>query len=331
MKIIFLALAAAVLAACGQGTGTGTTGGADSKVSANEQDSLSRTKSLQVTKNSGSTVSFNASTLLIDALTHDAIADEGGVNAAGLQFMRQLAYVSQEEPSRPDGEYLQKIVDYQKTQTELKNSGSIGMQNVRAAAAAGDSARVADALEQMAFRNVIVGCMQPNIAWPVDPMPRSEKLKQQAARYIAGTQRDVMFTNLVLTEVAAAMTAPTWRDPAAARQAALILFYDMPPQKLRDAWAASKDAATTAGVVIDLKQSSSIHWSGPVGDFVGDGSGWTVLKNGGGFFNNGFLSGRQVSIVLASAISASTQQQSASQSSSGVGSGVGVQSGANVK
>jgi len=70
-SIIMVLSMAAMVAACGQGTGTGAQGGTTLGVAAGDQETLQRIKSLQVSKNTNVNVSFPAPGVLIGALNDE--------------------------------------------------------------------------------------------------------------------------------------------------------------------------------------------------------------------------------------------------------------------
>jgi len=166
---------------------------------------------------------------------------------------------------------------------------------------------------------------------PVLGYTRNKEATEEVNHYIKSTQESVEFSNLVLTELAGQVSAAAWRDPEAAKEAVQIAWRNMPIQKLRDAWAAS-EALPYPGVTVDLSGHKGMHWtSAENGDYVGDGAGWTVTRHGAPWYGNGYLSGRQVTISLASAISASQSQQSGTTTSAGNNSSMDSGSNSQVK
>jgi len=165
---------------------------------------------------------------------------------------------------------------------------------------------------------------------PCSLQGENKEANKEVGDYIRLTQESIEFSNLVLTDLASMLSAGAWRDPAAAKEAALIAWRNIPIQKLRDAWATSK-ALPYSRPTVDLTGHKDIHFWSAEGDYVGDGAGWTVIRHGAPWYGNGYLSGRQVTISLASAISASQSQQSGTATSTGNNSSLDAGSNSQVK
>jgi len=196
----------------------------------------------------------------------------------------------------------------------------------------GDIQKIKDEFERMRYAEEIIRINKPNSGWPVPVLAsrRNKEANKEVGDYIRLTQESIEFSNLVLTDLASMLSAGAWRDPAAAKEAALIAWRNIPIQKLRDAWATSK-ALPYSRPTVDLTGHKDIHFWSAEGDYVGDGAGWTVIRHGAPWYGNGYLSGRQVTISLASAISASQSQQSGTATSTGNNSSLDAGSNSQVK
>lgn len=347
-KTIFVVLPlVAMLSACSQGTGTGAQGGTTLGVAAGDQETLQRVKSLQVSQNTNVNVSFPAPGVIVGALNDEVKAFEQAVffgdPCMSLCMLRKInekmGFHSSEQPHADAEANAEALVKDVLTSFDYAGQGPVGMsksphpfiKTVVADAKSGSHEKIKEHYERFRYAQEIIGINRPNNGWRVPVMSNAPEDVEATENFIKATHEQVEFANLVLTELASMLTAGAWRDPAAAKEAALIAWRNIPIQKLRDAWATS-EALPYRGATVDGTGHKGMHWtSAENGDFVGDGAGWTVIKNGAPWYGSGYLSGRQVTVALASAISASQSQQSGNTTSAGNNSSMDAGSNSQVK
>lgn len=349
-SIIMVLSIAAMVAACGQGTGTGAQGGTTLGVAAGDQETLQRIKSLQVSKNTNVNVSFPAPGVLIGALNDEFneiektifFQNEGSClmlckkrlidKLFGTNYWKQPS----EEAERAADDLMKDAIDagdyLGNGPTSIAKSNHPFFKKLIANAKAGNLEKIKEEYERHKYAGEIIGINKPNNGWPVRilNLDRNEEEAKEAKAFIKSTQESIEFANLVLTELASQVSAAAWRDPSAVKEAAQIAWRNMPIQKLRDAWAAS-EALPYNGASIDMTGHKGMHWTSEHGDYVGDGAGWTVIRHGAPWYGGGYLSGRQVTISLASSISSTQSKQSGSTASTGNNSSMDSGSNSQVK
>lgn len=347
MKTLITILLSTILAACGQGSGTGAQGGSKLGVSASDTKTIARVLQLQVASNTAVNVSFSAAGVVFGALT-DELKAEGysptGVQKAGIYIIAYAGHSFLLDSDEGISENVTKILEVIKTDAEIAAAYRAAKTPLTEAAIAGDTARLKDEMLRAQARNMIVPAVQPNAGWPVNVMgafkngcwncdaKMIEKNNKILNRYVGMIQVQTEFASQIATELASQLSTSAWRDPAAAREAALIAWHTMPVAKIRDALAAAQQVADGGKqYTVDLAGNKAIHWNGGAGDYLGDGAGWTVTRAGAPWFGGGFLSGRKIDIKLASAISSSQSKQSGDQSQTGSQSGVDAGGNAQVK
>lgn len=331
-RIAVAAAAMLTLAACGQSTNTGTSAGSSEGVQASDAAQLQQLKSLQVSKNAATNISFPAAGVIVSALSgtmqpglewrHIAQSQHILATVGNLRLEQIVATAANDVIER----YREKFAKLDSTEAAQLPRHLRQMYDARS-----DPQRFEDEALRFAVAEMIVAVAQPIAGWPVNVMSRSQTSQQLALRFIAHVQSATELSTLLLAEVAAQVAAAAWRDPAAAAQAVQATWFALPPQKIRAAIAQAATLETTAGLSIDLAGARNVHWTSDAGDYVGDGAGWTVQRHGAPWSGAGYLAGRKVDIQLASAISATTSKSSSASSGTGTTAGVDASGGAQVR
>jgi hypothetical protein len=144
--------------------------------------------------------------------------------------------------------------------------------------------------------------------------------------------REVVYANLILTELYPSLGSQALADPAAAREAVQAAWKKLPPSTILSAWQQAGEQVK-GGINFDFTGSgpAPVHFMIGNSDFQGGPAGWKWSKNGTPWFGDGRLSGQLRNLSLESAIDKSQSQTSGSGTSTGTSTEQGAGGSAGVK
>lgn len=281
-KLIPLALAACVLAACHQG-GVGVDAGASQKAATSAESGLRSDRSINVSTSAQTSIQMPAAPLMISALSKLAqfeylpppsVAASGPM--AGIDISKLIWRGAMQTPSTKTS-----------FSPNLLASGS-GLLPIAASA----------------------------YPWQGWPFPCFGCAKEAA--WARGMAQGVVYTNLLLTQLYPALSAQSLADPSAAKAAVQAAWKRIPPATQAAAWAQA-GTEVQGSIQFDFTGSgpAPIHFMIGNNDFQASPTGWKWSQNGVAWFGDGAISGQQRSLSLASAIDKSSSQSSTTGTSTG--------------
>jgi hypothetical protein len=142
---------------------------------------------------------------------------------------------------------------------------------------------------------------------------------EKQVNWARGMAREVVYSNLVLTELYPAIGAQALADPAAAKAAVQAAWKKLPPQTILSAWQQAGEQVKGGEINFDFTGHgpAPVHFMIGNNDFQGGPNGWKWSQNGVVWFGDGRLSGQARELSLQNAIDKSTSQVSSSGTSSG--------------
>lgn len=294
LKLTAAALAVAALAGCDHGLGvsgsSSTSAGTSAEVKASTETSVSAKKTLTATvRMSGTTLATAALTELARSQLDPASTDAGTTRLLWAVLLREDytgphsvadgMLKTQEALAKALGKPLAEVVHVVPPFAAAKLSPQSAYVHAAAALAV---ARVASPIQGWPF--ACFGCAK-EVAW---------------AR---GKAREVAFSNLLETQLLSEVRGATLADPAAARAKLDEAFARMPDSLLQSAWVqAARGLGGRVSLDFSGSQPSPIHFMIGSNDLQGGPTGWKLAQAGTTWYGDGKVSGRDVSLDLASAI-----------------------------
>jgi len=132
--------------------------------------------------------------------------------------------------------------------------------------------------------------------------------------------REVVYANLILSELYPSLGSQALADPAAAREAVQAAWKKLPPDTILAAWRQAGEQVK-GSVNFDFTGSgpSPVHFLIGNNDFQAGPTGWKWSQSGVTWFGDGRLSGQARDLSLASAVDKSTSQTSGSGTATSTG------------
>lgn len=313
LKLIPLALVAA-LSACHNG-GVGVDSGASQQAATAAENGLKSDRGIASHTAAAASIQMPAAPLMINALTDlakasylppkSAAAASGPL--AGID-MRSLIWSGAMEA--PMG---------------VSAAALTGKPSPAGSKAGGDGIDASDA--QTFGLLPIAASAHPWQGWPFNCFGCAKE-----AAWARGMARQVVFTNLMLTQLYPALGTQALADPQAAQQAVQAAWKKLPVATILAAWKEAGDQVK-GGINFDFTGSgpAPVHFMIGNNDFQGSPTGWRWSQSGVVWFGDGAISGRQVSLGLESAIDKSSSQTSGTGTSNGSSTEQGAGGSAGVK
>lgn len=339
---------AALLAACGQGTGTGATGGASSSSDAKDTESIKRASSLDIGKSSRASVSMPASGLIADALRDWAVASKVdpstvrnlmlssvplmGDRWSPVSLADRVAANQMANPLWYQRNLDQLDVDVQRY-PQLSDVLDIKHQCARLGAD-GHIDGAKQCLQDFYTREMaglaILAAHASRSGWEVDPLERNSGVEL----YMRSNSAIAEFASVVEAQIAGGLSAKTLRDPDDAKAKILLALYTMPVGTLKDAAEEAKATVMAnwqGGVVVDTVTGRGMGWAAGGSNYQGDQKGWSIVRNGITWFGDGAANGKRYELALESSISARRSRSGDTSATASAGSGGQISSQAQVR
>lgn len=280
LKLIPLAALAVALSACHQG-GVGVDSGASQKAATSAENGLGSDRGIQSSTSAQASIQMPAAPLMINAL-------------ADLAEREYLPPPTSAASGPLGGAALRKLiwegsmVQPQGAMTD-KTAATFGLLPIAASA-------------------------YPWQGWPFNCFGCSKE-----ATWARGMARQVIFTNLMLTQLYPTLGTQALADPAAAKIAVQAAWKKLPPGTILSAWHQAGEQVKEGGINFDFTGSgpAPVHFMISNNDFQASPTGWKWSQAGVVWFGDGAISGKQVSLSLASAIDKSQSQTSGTSTGTG--------------
>jgi hypothetical protein len=283
LKFIPLAVAIAALSAC-HNNGAGVDSGASQKAATSSENGLKSDRSVRAITSGAATIQMPAAPLMIEALTP----------------LARSAYLPESAASAASGPMAG--IDIR----------AILWRGVLEAPLAEDD--MSPKTLHMFALIPLAATAYPVGGWPPYGCFGCEK---QSA-WARGMAREVVYSNLILTELYPAIGAQALADPAAARAAVQAAWKKLPPQTILSAWQqAGQQVKGEINFDFTGRGPAPVHFMISNNDFQAGPTGWKWSKNGSVWFGDGRLSGEARELSLASAVDKSTSQTSSTGTTSG--------------
>lgn len=152
------------------------------------------------------------------------------------------------------------------------------------------------------------------------------------ATWARGMAQQVIFSNMILSQILPKLSAQTLADPAAAQSAIIAAYKAIPAQQLVAAYnQASQQAQGQINFDFSGSQPSPVHFMIGSNDFQASPTGWKWSMAGVPWYGEGRISGKNIELALVSAIDKSQSQTSGSGTSTGTATEQGAGGSAGVK
>lgn len=288
-KLIPLALAASALSACHNG-GVGVDSGASQRTATTAESGLRSDRSIHTSTSAQASIQMPAAPLMISALT--ALAKAQYLPPPSASSSGPLAGVD-----------IAKLI----WRGAMESPAT-------------DTSFSPNLLKSGSGLLPIAASAYPWQGWPFDCFGCSKE-----AAWARGMAQQVVYTNLLLTQLYPSLSAQALADPAAARAAVQSAWKKILPSDLTSAWAqAGKEVEGSIQFDFTGSGPAPIHFIINNNDFQASPTGWRWAQNGVTWFGDGAISGQQRSLSLASAIDKSSSQTS----TTGTGTATGAEQGA---
>lgn len=321
IKLIPLVAAIAALSACHQG-GVGVDAGASQKAATSSENALSSDRSIQQRSAASAAVQMPAAAFTINAISawgqsQVATAPELRGRFWNIFLSLPLAGVSLQDQAKV---YSAMFVSLKQSADRLAKQHPDKAKEIEQSVQSNPNPRPA----HQAAAQFVAMSAQPLQGWPVGGL--GPKGQAEMAKWARWSAQDVSFSNLILSQIAA---APALRDalsdPEAAHKAIISAFLSIPSSQLQAAW---QQAGTAANGEVSLDMTGSgpapVHFIIGSNDFQGGPSGWKWSQSGVPWFGEGRINGKEVMLGLDSALDKSQSQTS----TTGTGTSAGTEQGA---
>jgi hypothetical protein len=156
---------------------------------------------------------------------------------------------------------------------------------------------------ESAYLHAAAALAVARVASPIQGWPFSCFGCSKEVAWARGKAREVVFANLLETQLLGEVRGPTLADPSAARAKLDAAFARMPDTLLTAAWAqAGQGLDGQVNLDFSGSQPAPVHFLLGSNDLQGGPTGWKLAQAGTTWFGDGKVSGRDVSLDLASAI-----------------------------
>jgi len=315
-KLIPLAAVLTALSACHNG-GVGVDSSAGQKAATSSETGLKSDRSIRATTAGSATIQMPAAPLMIEALTElaksqylppksTASATSGPM--AGIDI-RSLIWGG--AMRMPQGVPASAMVGKPLPSSAASSSND------------GINARTAHLFGLLP----IAASAYPWNGWPFNCFGCNKE-----AAWARGMARQVVYSNLILSELYPSLGAQALADPAAAKAAVQAAWNKLPAQTIVAAWQQA-GAQVEGSVNFDFTGSgpAPIHFMIGNNDFQAGPAGWKWSQSGVVWFGDGHISGQARDLSLASAVDKSTSQSSGTGTSTGTSTEQGAGGSAGVK
>jgi len=300
LKLIPLVAAIATLSACHQG-GVGVDSSASQKAATTSENGLKSDRSIRASTSGAATIQMPAAPLMIEALTP----------------LARSSYLPPESTAASAA------------------GGSMAATNLRSLIWEGAMAGPLEEGDISPGKTLPMFALLPIAAsaHPLQGWPFSCFGCKKEVAWARGMAREVVYTNLILTELYPSLGSQALADPAAARAAVRVAWKKLPPSTILSAWQQAGEQVKDGGVNFDFTGSgpAPIHFLIGNNDFQAGPNGWKWSQNGVVWFGDGSISGKQVALNLESAIDKSQSQTSGTGTSSGTSTEQGAGGAAGLK
>lgn len=295
LKLIPITALVAALSACHQG-GVGVDSGASQKAATSAENALRSDRSIQQNTTAQASIQMPAAAL-------------------ALQAFQQYGKSVNLPPAR---------AGLSPALRELQNQGLAGIWD---AIQTGPSQIEQPATAQKYGAVAIASMAHPWQGWPYSCFGCAKE-----GTWARGMAQQVVFSNIVLSEILPRLSAQTLADPAAAQAAIIAAYKAIPSAQLIDAYKQAGQQVQ-GGISFDFTGSgpAPIHYQIGDNDFQASPAGWKWTMSGVPWFGEGRVSGKDVELSLASAIDKSQSQTSGTGTSTGTSTEQGAGGSAGVK
>ncbi|MDY0331132.1 MAG: hypothetical protein RBR52_11650 [Thiomonas sp.] len=314
LKLLPLAIGAAMLSACHQG-GVGVDSGASQKASTSAEQGLKSDRSIQQRSAASAAVQMPAAAFIINTLSDWGESELATAPNARAHFWNLFCSLPLSKVSLQDqAKMFQSMgASMQQTAIEMSKKHPDKAASLAAIAHLGETPHPT----HQAAAQFIAMSATPLQGWPVGGL--GAKGQAEMAKWGRWSAQNIAFSNLVLSQIAA---TPALRDaladPAAAKKAIIAAFLSIPASQLEAAWAQAAQAAQ-GDLSLDMTGSgpAPIHFTIGANDFQCGPIGWKWSQSGVPWFGEGRINGKTVMLGLDSAIDKSTAQTSTTGTTSG--------------
>lgn len=322
-KIVFVASICLFLSACGQDS-AGVSAGSESSSSVGSGISIDKKKTISHGDSSETLVKMPASTLIADAFnkrwqnwagSHQRLKDTRyGVYSEGDND--EATWSTMIELSKKDGKFKEEITKNFDPET-------------KALFEKGEIKALIDVANRKEYERRFIACIDPLTGWEVSPL--AKKSEAEVVKYMEAIANQCDFTNVIFTEIASKLSGKIISNPDEAREKIYDIWSKIDIETLNSAWKNTLEANRNTGFNMNLTGVKGVQFRTSGANYINEGGGFSVIKNGMVWFGQGALSGKTVDLSLRSTLSASIDKSKNIGSDSGANSGGKTGANINVK
>lgn len=322
IKLTAAALAVAALAGCDHGLGV--SGSSSTKAATSSELNASTESSTSAKKTLTASIRMSGATLAASALTGLARQQLVGTGTSGMDKL-QWALLLQEGYAGPQAVANQAL----RAQEAVAQAVHKPLAEVVHVVPAFQHAKLTP---ESAYLHAAAALAVARSAAPIQGWPFQCFGCAKEARWAREKAREVAFANLLETQVLGQVQGAVLADPRTAKARLDASLASMPDSTILAAWA---QAAPTAQGSLSLDFSGSqpapVHYLLGSSDLQGGPTGWKLAQAGTTWFGDGKVSGREISLDLASAIDTGATTSTSTQQSGSAGTDTGSEGSAGVK
>lgn len=315
-KSAFIVAAALAVAACGENSAS-VGAGSGSDTSAENGSTISKVKSVFAGSEAAAAVKMPAYMLIGEAIFDgkDAGRMGRGAREVGVEGAGQLDVTAS----------LLDVLIAMKDTPEWGGAKAGLDRKVAALIERGASKEeIEKQFERVKWEGKIAACVAVSNGWEYDPISE----RKQAEEYMRFMATSCDFANAIYSYLVASIGTTALKDEAAAREKITALWQEYPLEKVKAEWDSAAKMHARAAYVPDLAGTKDLRFTSPAAQYVNDGSGFVVKKNGAQWFGAGYISGKAFELSLMSA--AGSKMEKTKDINSGTSSAAGSKTGADI-
>lgn len=323
LRLTAAALAVGALAGCDHGLGV--SGSSTRKASTSSELSASTETSVAAKKTLTATVKVSGATLANAALTRLARQQLDPASADGMPQRLQWALLMRESYTGPQAVASSLLQPQEAVAQALHKPLSAVVRLVPAF-------RHAKLTPESAYLHAAAALAVAQVAAPIQGWPFDCFGCSRESRWAREKAREVAFVNLIETQVLGQVRGAVLADPRTAKERLEDSLASMPDNTILAAWRqAARSAQGQLSLDFSGSQPSPVHFLLGASDLQGGPAGWKLSQAGTVWFGDGKVSGREVSLDLASAIDTGATTSTSSQQSGSAGTDTAGEGSAGVK
>lgn len=295
---IVLSLTAALAACSDNGAGVGAGNNAQSGVKTGL--GVDKSKSISAESASETVVKMPAAALIGEAFS--AKYQQG----AGLHQRTKDTNENLYAPDTTEADLKQMLEMFESNPSMLEEVGKQFDAQFLDLVKKKDLKAMTEVAKRRIYERRFVSCNEPTTGWEVSPM--NKKDNQLLIKYLSAIVNQCDFTNLIFTEIASKLNGKVLSDPGKAREAIIETWEKIDIETVDAGWQQILESNKNANFSADLTGVKGIQFSAPSGRYANEGGGFSIIKNGIGWYGKGALSGKVVELSLRSTIAAKAEK-----------------------